>query len=91
MLLALKRLENEGLVEIIPQVGCRVLGPSAQTLEELFSLRAALEGVAAEAARRGSTPPGWASSRPCWRSWTQPPSATTRGRPRSSTRASTSA
>lgn len=50
MLLALKRLENEGLVEIIPQVGCRVLGPSARTLEELFSLRAALEGVAAEAA-----------------------------------------
>jgi len=50
VLQALKRLESEGLVEIIPQVGCRVLGPSTQTLEELFSLRAAVEAVAAEAA-----------------------------------------
>jgi DNA-binding GntR family transcriptional regulator/anti-sigma regulatory factor (Ser/Thr protein kinase) len=49
---ALKRLENEGLVEIIPQVGCRVVGPSAVALEGLFALRGAVEGLAAEAAAR---------------------------------------
>jgi DNA-binding GntR family transcriptional regulator/anti-sigma regulatory factor (Ser/Thr protein kinase) len=49
---ALKRLEGEGLVEIIPQVGCRVLGTTAGALEELIGLRTALEGLAAEAAAR---------------------------------------
>jgi DNA-binding GntR family transcriptional regulator/anti-sigma regulatory factor (Ser/Thr protein kinase) len=49
---ALKRLESEGLVEIIPQVGCRVVAPSPESRSEAFSLRTALEGVAAEAAAR---------------------------------------
>jgi DNA-binding GntR family transcriptional regulator/anti-sigma regulatory factor (Ser/Thr protein kinase) len=49
---ALKRLETEGLVEIIPQVGCRVVGASAVAMEELFALRAVVEGLAAEAAAR---------------------------------------
>ena len=49
---ALKRLEQEGLVEIIPQVGCRVLRPGSSSVEELFTLRGALEGVAAAAAAR---------------------------------------
>jgi DNA-binding GntR family transcriptional regulator/anti-sigma regulatory factor (Ser/Thr protein kinase) len=49
---ALKRLETEGLVEIIPQVGCRVVGATAVAMEELFALRAAVEGLAAEAAAR---------------------------------------
>jgi DNA-binding GntR family transcriptional regulator len=47
---ALKRLESEGLVEIIPQVGCRVIRPSSTTVAELFALRGALEGLAAEVA-----------------------------------------
>ncbi|HEX7298227.1 MAG TPA: anti-sigma factor RsbA family regulatory protein [Solirubrobacteraceae bacterium] len=49
---ALKRLQSEGLIEIIPQVGCRIVGPSAVALQELFALRAALEGLSAEAAAR---------------------------------------
>jgi DNA-binding GntR family transcriptional regulator len=49
---ALKRLESEGLVEIIPQVGCRVIRPGAATVAELYALRGALEGLAAEAAAR---------------------------------------
>jgi DNA-binding GntR family transcriptional regulator len=47
---ALKRLESDGLVEIIPQVGCRIVRPSLDDVEELFALRAALEGLAAERA-----------------------------------------
>jgi DNA-binding GntR family transcriptional regulator len=47
---ALKRLESEGLVEIIPQVGCQVTRPSAAAVAELYSMRGALEGLAAEAA-----------------------------------------
>jgi DNA-binding GntR family transcriptional regulator len=49
---ALKRLESDGLVEIIPQVGCRIVGPSASSIEELLAVRGALEGVAAAAATR---------------------------------------
>ena len=47
---ALKRIEAEGLVEIVPQVGCRVLAPSPSSLEELFGLRRALDGMAARGA-----------------------------------------
>jgi DNA-binding GntR family transcriptional regulator/anti-sigma regulatory factor (Ser/Thr protein kinase) len=49
---ALKRIEADGLVEIIPQVGCRIVRPSLSTVEELFALRGALEGLATEAAAR---------------------------------------
>jgi len=44
---ALRRLEHDGLVEIVPQVGCRVVAHRARSLEELLTLRAALEGLAA--------------------------------------------
>lgn len=47
---ALKRLESEGLVEIIPKVGCRITAQSPSTLAELVAIRGALEGLAAEAA-----------------------------------------
>jgi DNA-binding GntR family transcriptional regulator/anti-sigma regulatory factor (Ser/Thr protein kinase) len=49
---ALKRLENEGLVEIIPQVGCRIVGTSPEAVAELFAMREPLDGLAAEAAAR---------------------------------------
>jgi DNA-binding GntR family transcriptional regulator len=47
---ALKRLESEGLVEIMPQVGCRVVRPSPDAVRELYALRGAVEGLAAEQA-----------------------------------------
>lgn len=47
---ALKRLEAGGFVEIIPQVGCRVVTPSFKAVTDLFAIRAALEGLAAEVA-----------------------------------------
>jgi DNA-binding GntR family transcriptional regulator/anti-sigma regulatory factor (Ser/Thr protein kinase) len=49
---AFKRLEAEGLVEVIPQVGSRIVGPNPGPVDELFALRAALEGAAAAAAAR---------------------------------------
>jgi len=48
---ALKRLETDGLVEIIPQVGCRVSArPDRQLITELCALCGALAGLAAESA-----------------------------------------
>jgi DNA-binding GntR family transcriptional regulator len=44
---ALARLESAGFVEIIPQVGCRVVVPDATKVREHFELAAALEGTAA--------------------------------------------
>ncbi len=52
---ALKRLESDGLVEIIPQVGCQVTRPSPGAVAELYALRGALEGLAAEAAASAIT------------------------------------
>lgn len=46
---ALKRLEADGLIEIVPQVGCRVVG-GAEGIDETFLMRGALEALAAEAA-----------------------------------------
>lgn len=50
---ALRRLEADGLVEIAPQRGARVISPSPAELEEIFELREQLEssGAAAAAAR----------------------------------------
>lgn len=45
---ALKRLEGDGLVEIVPQVGCRVVQRTAEDAVEALRIRAALEGLAAE-------------------------------------------
>jgi len=44
---ALKQLEREGLVEIIPRVGTCVTKPTVQELRELFTLKEVLEGLAA--------------------------------------------
>lgn len=49
---ALKRIEADGLVEIIPQVGSRVVGSTTDTAAELFALRSAIDGIAAEAAAK---------------------------------------
>lgn len=48
---ALKRLEADGLVVIIPQVGCRVSArPDEQLITELSALCGAMAGLAAESA-----------------------------------------
>ncbi|MGE0860497.1 MAG: GntR family transcriptional regulator [Gammaproteobacteria bacterium] len=50
---ALKRLANDGLVQIVPQVGCRVVSPSPAEVRDFFTLFAAAEGtVSAFAAAR---------------------------------------
>jgi len=47
---ALKRLEQEGYIEVIPQVGCMVRLPTVKEAREKFMIRAVLEGFAAELA-----------------------------------------
>lgn len=47
---ALKRLEAAGLIEVIPQVGCRVLRRADEDISETFMIRASLEGLGAEIA-----------------------------------------
>lgn len=51
---ALKRLDAEGFVEIVPQVGCRVARPDADEVRDFFELFAAVEGCVTRlaAARR---------------------------------------
>lgn len=51
---ALKRLESDGFVRIVPQVGCHVVTPGAQEARDFFTLFAAVEGTihAFAAARR---------------------------------------
>lgn len=44
---ALKQLEREGLVEIIPRVGTCVAKPTEKDLKELFRVKEVLEGLAA--------------------------------------------
>lgn len=44
---ALKQLQQEGLVEIIPRVGTCVTKPTEKEIMELFTLKEALEGLAA--------------------------------------------
>jgi DNA-binding GntR family transcriptional regulator len=53
---ALIRLQQEGLVEVIPRHGMRVLPLSARDMEEIYEILAALESAAAEslAARKPS-------------------------------------
>jgi DNA-binding GntR family transcriptional regulator len=54
---ALIRLQQEGLVEVVPRHGMRVLPVSARDMEEIYQILAALESSAAEmlAARKPST------------------------------------
>ena len=44
---ALRRLDADGLVEIIPQVGCRVVSYQPQEVSDFFTLFAAFEGAIA--------------------------------------------
>jgi len=52
---ALKALEQEGLVEIEPQIGCKPKEPNSKTARENFLIRAVLEGLAAELAAENIT------------------------------------
>ena len=47
---AMTRLETEGLVEIVPQRGVRVMGVSVEELRDLFTIRSRLEALAAHLA-----------------------------------------
>jgi len=49
---AVLRLEAEGFMEIIPQVGCRIVVPDERRVREQFELAQALEGAAARHAAR---------------------------------------
>ena len=52
---AMKRLETEGLIDIIPQVGCRVAVPNAHDAMDFFALFARVEGVMARFAAERRT------------------------------------
>lgn len=41
---AMKRLAHEGFLEILPQVGCRVVSPQPTDVHDFFTLFAAVEG-----------------------------------------------
>ncbi len=52
---AFKRLAQEGYVEVVPLVGCRVIEPDAREISDFFRLFSVTEGLAAEfAALRAS-------------------------------------
>lgn len=52
---AVKRLAGEGFLEIIPQVGCRVIAPERREIEDFFRVFSVTEGLCAElAATRAS-------------------------------------
>jgi DNA-binding GntR family transcriptional regulator len=53
---ALKVLANEGLVELVPQRGCRVIELSDDDADQLFPVMALLEGRCAFEATRNATP-----------------------------------
>jgi DNA-binding GntR family transcriptional regulator len=42
---ALKRLESEGFVRIIPQVGCRVVTPTTDEVRDFYEVFATMEGL----------------------------------------------
>lgn len=51
---AVKRLESQGLVEVVPRLGVFVLNFSVEKVHEIFAVREVLEGLAARlAAERG--------------------------------------
>lgn len=47
---ALRKLETEGMVDLIPNRGAIVRGPTARELREAYEVRAELEGMASERA-----------------------------------------
>lgn len=52
---ALKTLEKDGFIEIIPQYGCRVIGYSKATAIEVIRLRSAVETLCVELAIENGT------------------------------------
>lgn len=52
---ALKRLQAEGLVDIVPQVGCQVAVPAAGDVEDFFAAFAAVEGTVVRLAAQRRT------------------------------------
>ncbi|MDG2830061.1 GntR family transcriptional regulator [Vibrio parahaemolyticus] len=52
---ALKKLEQEGIIEIIPQVGCTIKRPDLNTIIEDMKIRACLEALACEMACKNAT------------------------------------
>ncbi|MCV0424996.1 MAG: GntR family transcriptional regulator [Roseibium sp.] len=54
---ALIRLEAEGLVDLIPRRGAKVLAVSQKDICEIFEILAVLEGLAAKSAARRDVPP----------------------------------
>ncbi len=50
---ALRKLEATGVVQLLPNRGAVVRGPSAREIREAYEVRAELEGLAAELAARG--------------------------------------
>src|SRR4051812_31077498 len=53
---AIRRLTVEGLLEVVPQVGCRVVRPVAAEMADFYEIFGATEGVVARfAAERRST------------------------------------
>lgn len=53
---AIKRLEAEGLVNIVPNRGAFVITPTQREIEETFQVRSELEQMAAELAAKRITP-----------------------------------
>lgn len=53
---ALRQLEREGLVRIIPNKGTYVVGISAQDMKDIYEIRASLEGLCAKRAAQWATP-----------------------------------
>ena len=53
---AFKRLASEGFIEIIPQVGCRVVTPNREEIEDFFLILTGIESTAAEVAATRRTP-----------------------------------
>jgi DNA-binding GntR family transcriptional regulator len=62
---ALKVLAAEGLVELVPQRGCRVVELSDDDADQLFPVMALLEGRCAFEATRNATPADLAALRRC--------------------------
>lgn len=60
---ALKVLSQEGLIELLPSRGCKVVELSERTLAELLDVMAALEGQSGEAACARMTDAGIAEVR----------------------------
>jgi DNA-binding GntR family transcriptional regulator len=55
---AFRRLEQDGLVERVPQGGVRVTSLDTETIQQVFGIRNVLEAYAIEMACDRITPPG---------------------------------